>query len=74
MDDLSGLAGMTGKNYFFPSEGIIDEKMIHAVWPFEVLNFIKECQEGGRAVNLRLLEFSKTLKDDDNPVLMIVIL
>jgi len=74
LDDLTGLAGMNGKSYFFPSNGIIDEKMIHAVWPFELLDFVKECQKAGRAVNPRLLEFSRTIKEDDNPVLVLVCL
>ena len=72
VDDLTGLAGMTDKNYFFPSKGIIDEKMIHVVWPFEILDFIKECQESGHEVDPRLLEFSKTLDPEDNPVLILV--
>ena len=72
VDDLSGLAGMTGKNYFFPTKGIVNEKMIHAVWPFEIFEFIKACKDAGRAVNPRLLEFSKTIQEDDNPVLILV--
>ena len=72
VDDLTGLAGMNGKNYFFPSQGIFDEKMIHAVWPFEILDFVKECGDAGRTVNPRLLDFSKTLDPEDNPVLLLV--
>ena len=72
VDDLTGLVGMSGKNYFFPSKGIIDEKMIRAVWPFDILDFVKECQEAGRTVDPRLLEFSKTLDPEDNPVLILV--
>ena len=72
VDDLTGLAGMTGKNYFFPSTGIFDEKMILAVWPYEILDFIKECQKSGRTINPRLLEFSKTIEEDDNPILIFV--
>ena len=63
---------MNGKHYFFPSKGIIDEKMIHAVWPFDILDFVKECGDAGRTVNPRLLEFSKTLDPEDNPVLILV--
>jgi len=72
VDDLTGLAGMTGKNYFFPSKGTFDEKMIHAVWPHEIFDFIEECQKSGRTINPRLLEFSKTIKEDDNPVIILV--
>ena len=72
VDDLTGFAGMNGKNFFFPSKGIIDEKMVHIIWPFEILDFIEESQKAGRLVNPRLLEFSKTLKPDDNPVLVLV--
>ena len=72
VDDLTGLAGMLGKNYFFPSTGLFDEKMIHSVWPYEILDFINECQKEGRTVNPHLLEFSKTIKDDDNPILILV--
>ena len=72
VDDLTGLAGMLGKNYFFPSTGIFDEKMINAVWPYEILDFIKECQDAGRTVNPRLLKFSKTIEPDDNPILIFV--
>jgi len=72
VDDLTGLSGMKGKTFFFPSQGIIDEKIIHAVWPFEILDFVKECQAAGRTVNPRLLEFSKTIQVEDNPVLILV--
>lgn len=63
---------MNSKSCFFPSQGVLDEKMIHAVWPFEIHDFIKECQKSGRTVNPRILEFSKTMKDEDNPVLVLV--
>ena len=72
VDDLTGLAGMKGKNFFYPANGFFDEKMIHAVWPFEILDFIKESQDAGRTVNPRLLEFSKTLDVDDNPILILI--
>ena len=63
---------MKGNSYFFPSNGIFEEKMIHAVWPFEIFDYIKECHEKGRTVDPRLLEISKTIKFDDNPVLIFV--
>jgi len=72
VDDLTGLNGMKGRNFFYPANYFYDEKMIHAVWPFEILDFVKESQDAGRAVNPRLLELSKTLDVDDNPILILV--
>jgi hypothetical protein len=59
-------------NRFFPNSGVYDEKLIASIWPYEILDYIDECREEGRKINPRLFAFSKTIKPDDNPVLIFV--
>ena len=65
VDDLLGM------DFFYPKLGIFNEKMITYIWPFELLNYIKECKEKGREVNPKLITLSKQVKEDDNPVLIL---
>jgi hypothetical protein len=63
---------LTGMNIFYPKESIFDEKLISSIWPYELLDYIEECREAGRDVKPQLLALSKTVKDDDNPILILV--
>ena len=65
-DDLMGM------DFFYPQLGIYDEKMITYIWPFESIDCIEECRNRGRKVNPQLLALSKQIKEDDNPVLILV--
>ena len=62
---------MLGMEFFYPQLGIYDEKMISYIWPFELFDYINECNDRGREVNPKLLALSKQLKEDDNPVLIL---
>ena len=66
VDDILGM------EFFFPQLGIFEEKLITYIWPFELFNYIKECRESGRDVNPKLLALSKQVKEDDNPILILV--
>ena len=66
VDDLLGM------DFFYPQLGIYDEKMITYIWPFELINYIEECKNRGREVNSQLLGLSKQVKEDDNPILILV--
>jgi hypothetical protein len=65
-DDLLGF------DYFYPELGVFDEKMITFIWPYELFDYIKECQGKGREVNPKLLVLSKRVKVEDNPILILV--
>ena len=58
--------------FFYPQLGVFDEKMISFIWPFELLEYIKECRDRGCEVNPQLIALSKRIKPDDNPVLILV--
>ena len=61
-----------GMNLFYPKNSIFEEKLISSIWPFELFDYIEECRKAGRDINPQLLALSKTLKDDDNPILILV--
>lgn len=65
-DDLLGM------EYFYPQLDIFDEKMITYIWPFELLDYIDECQAKGCEVNPQLIALSKKIDREDNPVLILV--
>jgi len=46
--------------------------MITYIWPFELLDYIDECQAKGREVNPQLIALSKKINREDNPVLILV--
>jgi len=58
-------------DYFFPQLGIYDSKLISFIWPFELLDYIEKCKETGRKVNPRLIELSKKIDSEDNPILIL---
>ena len=64
-DDLMGM------NFFYP-ENIYDEKLISYIWPHELLDFIEESKKKGLTVNPKMLALSKTIKPDDNPIIVFV--
>ena len=61
-----------GMDFFFPHLGIYDEKLITFIWPFELFEYIEKCNSRGREVNPQLIELSKKIEPDDNPVLILV--
>ena len=66
IDDLLGMG------FFSPRLGIYDEKMITFIWPFELLDYIHECKENGREISPQLIALSKKVKEEDNPILILV--
>ena len=67
VDDLLGL-----DDYYYPQLGIFDGRLISAIWPYELLESINSSKAKGREVNPQLLELSKQVKEDDNPILIFV--
>ena len=65
VDDILGM------DFFYP-EFIYDEKLITPVWPYELHDFIEEQRDRGREISPQLLEFSKKIKPEDNPILILV--
>jgi hypothetical protein len=61
-----------GMEYFYPNCGAYVDKLIKSVWPFELQDFIDDCHSKGKKVNPKLLELSKKVKSDDNPILIVV--
>jgi len=59
-------------NLFYPKNGIFEEKLISSIWPYELLDYIEECRKAGRDINPQLLALSIIIKDDDNPILILV--
>lgn len=66
VDDLLGM------DYFFPRNGIYNEKLITYLWPHELFDYIEECKDKGDIVNPQLLALSRTLDSEANPVLILV--
>ena len=66
VDDLLGM------DFFYPQLGVFDEKLITFIWPFELIDYIKDSREIGREVNTQLLSLSKQVKEDDNPILILI--
>ena len=67
VDDLLGL-----DEFFYPSLGIYDEKLIISIWPHELLEYLKDNKITDRKVNPQLLALSKQVKEDDNPIIIFV--
>ena len=65
VDDILGM------DTFYPQLGVFDEKLITYIWPFQLLDYIKECKDSGREVNSQLLTLSKKVKEDDKPILIL---
>ena len=60
-----------GMDYFYPNCGAYIDKLFKSVWPFELYDFINECQSKGQKVHPKLLELANKIKPDDNPVLLV---
>jgi len=60
-----------GMDYFYPNCGAYVDKLIKAIWPYELHDFIEECQSKGKKIHPKLLELAKKVKPDDNPVLLV---
>ena len=65
IDDILGM------DTFYPLLGVYDEKLITYIWPFELLKYIDECREKGKEVNPQLIELSKKIDAEDNPILIL---
>lgn len=66
VDDILGM------DFFYPKLSIFDEKLINSIWPHELFSYIDECREKGKEVSPQLIELSKQVKEDDNPILILV--
>ena len=65
IDDLDNGPG------FSPMYGAFGEKLISAKWAYELKNYVKE-NRNIKKISPKLLELADQLKEDDNPVLIIV--
>ena len=65
IDDLGGM------KTFWPRLGICNDKMVDAIWPYELQEFINEEKEKGNTVSPLLLDLMKRVHEDDNPILII---
>ena len=72
VDGRGFIDDMTGMEFFFPKLGGYDEKLMASIWPYELIEYIEKCKKEGRKINPRLLELSRTIKEDDNPILIFV--
>lgn len=65
IDDLGGM------KTFWPRLGICNNKMVDAIWPYKLQEFINEEKEKGNTVSPLLLDLMKRVHEDDNPILII---
>ncbi|MCD7936489.1 MAG: 6-bladed beta-propeller [Tannerellaceae bacterium] len=63
-----------GMDTFLPLWGICNDKMVNAIWPYELDEFIREKQEKGQKVDSRLLELMDKVDIEDNPVMIVAYL
>ncbi|WP_158576711.1 6-bladed beta-propeller [Parabacteroides sp. AM08-6] len=56
---------------FFPTYGAFEEKLISVKWPYELKDYVEEHRSSGK-LSPRLIELADNLKNDDNPVLIVV--
>ncbi|MDD4528087.1 MAG: 6-bladed beta-propeller [Candidatus Margulisbacteria bacterium] len=64
-DDILGL------EYLMPLYGAFDDKIVKIVWPYEILDHIRICNENNIDVNPLLLDLSKIINEDGNPLLIL---
>ncbi len=64
-DDILGL------EHFMPLYGAFDDKIVKIVWPYEIFDYINICQEDNITVNPLLLDLSKKIKENGNPILIL---
>ena len=56
---------------FFPTYGAFEEKLISTMWAYELKDYVEEHRSSGK-LSSRLIELADNLKNDDNPVLIVV--
>lgn len=58
-------------DFFFPTGGIWEDKLITYIWPGELHEWIEKLQNKGKSISPKLLEFANRVDDEDNPILII---
>ena len=66
IDDLNGGPGLRP---FY--DGVIDNKLIAMIWPFELKEYVNEHRNEGK-LSSKLIDIADHLDNEDNPVLIIV--
>lgn len=66
VDDLSSLGT------FYPVWGTHDNYMITSYWPYELRSQAEKIEQSGKEVDKNLKDLLSVVKDDDNPVLVMV--
>jgi hypothetical protein len=66
MDDLSSLGT------FYPSWGTHENYMVASYWPFELREIAEKLEQAGKPIDKNLLDLLSIVKNDDNPVLVMV--
>lgn len=66
VDDLSSLGT------FYPVWGTHDNYMITSYWPYELRNQAEKVEQSGKEVDKNLKNLLSIVKDEDNPVLVMV--
>lgn len=60
-----------GMEHFMPLYGAFDDKIVKIVWPYEIFDHIKKCRENNVVENPLLLDISKNIKENGNPILIL---
>jgi len=59
---------------FLPLWGAFENKLISSIWPYELKEYIEKQQEAGKEIGKELLELSKQVEEESNPILIVVYL
>ena len=54
-----------------PLYGAFDDKIVKIIWPYEIFDHINTCQDKNITVNPLLLDLSKRIKENGNPILIL---
>jgi len=65
VDDIGGM------DSYLPLWGVCNNKMVNAIWPYELQEFIEQKQERKQPIDRRLVEFSQKVDLEDNPIMII---
>lgn len=66
IDDISSLGT------FYPLLGIHDNCMVNSFWPYELKEKVDLLRQNGDTVDAKLLNLVDKVKDEDNPILVLV--
>lgn len=58
-------------DFFFPTAGIWEDKLVIYLWPGELHEWIEKLQNRGKSISPKLLEFANRVDDEDNPILIV---